>query len=168
MTRSDYIVLISAAQFLRMEAEEVGSMHGNWDTISDLESHAKGKPTMLRGDHSYWMREAQEVLKRASGVERPANGLSLAEVERLNMLIEECSEVIKCATKILRHGYESRHPASPVMTNRMELMKELGDVFAVSHIMIKGDDISETYVSEAAARGRSKKLKYTHHQGVDA
>jgi hypothetical protein len=38
------------------------------------------------------------------------NGLTPAEAERLALLAEECGEVIQAIGKVLRHGYESRHP----------------------------------------------------------
>ena len=64
------------------------------------------------------------------------NGLSPAEAERLAMLAEECGEVIHIVGKILRHGYDSYHPADPTVTNRDLLGRELTDLLAGN-----GDDV---------------------------
>ena len=40
------------------------------------------------------------------------NELSPAQAERLAYLLEECAEVIKAGTKILRHGYASYDPTN--------------------------------------------------------
>lgn len=69
------------------------------------------------------------------------NGLSDLERERLSYIIEECSEVIKAATKILRHGYLSRNPdLSNSPTNQEALQLEIGDLrYAVSLLEANGD-----------------------------
>lgn len=51
------------------------------------------------------------------------NQLTPAEAERLALLAEECGEVIQAIGKILRHGYESRHPDGGP-TNREALERE--------------------------------------------
>lgn len=51
------------------------------------------------------------------------------EVELLQMLAEECFEVIQAAMKTLRHGLESYHPEDRKQTpNWMLIEKELMDV----------------------------------------
>ena len=52
------------------------------------------------------------------------NGLTPAEAERLAMLAEECGEVIQMVGKILRHGYDSYHPADPNTTNKQLLGRD--------------------------------------------
>lgn len=66
--------------------------------------------------------------------------LTLAEAERLTLLIEECSEVIQAATKILRYGYQSHHPTGEY-DNREQLEIELGDVMAIADLMVVNEDI---------------------------
>ena len=80
------------------------------------------------------------------------NGLEAHQEERLVRLIEECSEVIKAATKTLRHGYESRNPTlRDSKTNRQDLAREINDLrYAISLIEASGDT------------GRTK--GYLHHQ----
>lgn len=52
--------------------------------------------------------------------------------ELLAVLIEECAEVTKEATKILRFGAGDRDPRDPALTNVEKLGRELGDLRAVS------------------------------------
>ena len=49
--------------------------------------------------------------------------------EALIILAEECAEVIKCVTKILRHGYRPTH-SNIRYDNVSDLEAELGDVRA--------------------------------------
>lgn len=83
-----------------------------------------------------------------------------AQAERLTMLAEECAEVIHAVTKILRHGYDSHHPARPGWDNRQQLEAEVGDLAAVLAGMRAAGDI-EIDVSAADWTG---KLTFTHHQ----
>jgi NTP pyrophosphatase (non-canonical NTP hydrolase) len=95
------------------------------------------------------------------------NKLTPAEDERLSILAEECSEVIKTVMKIKRHGYESVDPTGvEIGTNRDQLQTELGDVEAILDFMICKDDVSMMHIEEANA-AKTKKLlagKYLHHQ----
>jgi NTP pyrophosphatase (non-canonical NTP hydrolase) len=79
------------------------------------------------------------------------NILTSSEQERLELLIEECSEVIQAASKVLRHGYESANPLiddSP--TNRENLNKELGHVQLIVNRMIIKRDLNEPLMTQAA------------------
>lgn len=62
-----------------------------------------------------------------------------AEIERLEMLIEEAAEVIKETCKILRFGYDSYHPADPSTNNRELLENEITDLLAIIYMMSFGD-----------------------------
>jgi NTP pyrophosphatase (non-canonical NTP hydrolase) len=93
----------------------------------------------------------------------PFNGLTPKQSEMLDMLSEECGEVIQAIGKIKRHGYESRHPHDPVMTNRMQLMKELGDVFGLVTMLEEAEQLNPDYIHEAADRALVCKPKYMHH-----
>lgn len=66
------------------------------------------------------------------------NKLTPAEAERLAMLAEECGEVIQVIGKILRHGYDSFHPADPSVTNRDLLGRELTDLLTVAASLCRG------------------------------
>lgn len=90
------------------------------------------------------------------------NNLSPAQAERLAMLAEECGEVIQIVGKILRHGYDSHHPASPHVTNRELLGDELTDLMAVSASLSR-DKVPEGSLWDQD-RAWEKKLRYAHHQ----
>lgn len=92
------------------------------------------------------------------------NGLTPAEAERLAMLAEECGEVIQVIGKILRHGYESYHPADPLgLNNRGLLHSELTDLCAVLNAMDKASDV-EIPLKVMSDGAWIKKLRYAHHQ----
>lgn len=56
--------------------------------------------------------------------------MKLTRDELLILLIEECGEVIKAATKCLRFGYDVDH-GTGYGNNRDELAKEMGELTAV-------------------------------------
>lgn len=93
----------------------------------------------------------------------PFNGLTPRQAELLDLLAEECSEVIQIIMKIKRHGYDSRHPHDPVITNRDNLMKELGDVSAAVEFLKDSNELFNDYMSEAAERAKVVKPKWLHH-----
>ncbi len=94
------------------------------------------------------------------------NKLTPGELERLVILAEECNEVGQAVMKIVRHGWEERHPTKDrYVDNRDELEKELGDVQAAIQRMINALDIDPARVrAYRLAKLRSK--KYLHHQMV--
>lgn len=87
------------------------------------------------------------------------NKLSDAELERLAKLSEECSEVIKCVAKIIRHGYESYNPDNVYHKgNRIDLQYELIDVISVINMMTKAGDIQDVHHNSTPSG------KYLHYQ----
>ncbi len=95
---------------------------------------------------------------------KPFNQLTDAEAERLALLLEELGEIQQAIGKILRHGYESTHPAFPDgLTNRQHLQKELGDAAARAQLMVCAGDIDAEYVNECA-REKTAKHAFLHHQ----
>ena len=95
------------------------------------------------------------------------NGLRPDEAERLAMLAEECGEVVQVIGKILRHGYESKHPAHlDGPTNRDLLAKECADVMAVLKLMANAGDaaIINGLPGPMLKQAMERKLKYAHHQ----
>jgi len=92
-----------------------------------------------------------------------SNRLSPAEAERLALLLEECGEVQQVIGKILRHGYDSRHPDGGP-TNRGLLAAEIGDIHCAGTMLIEAGDVSEQAVRDAAAAKRRRIGKYLHHQ----
>lgn len=91
-----------------------------------------------------------------------------AELERLSILAEECSEVIQIVNKIIRHGYESYHPEDKDKTpNREHLERELGDLAFMVNFCAVNDDINQL----STARHRENKGKtiqqYLHYNTID-
>lgn len=101
-------------------------------------------------------------------MEENFNKLTPAETERLAWLIEECSEVVKAGSKILRHGYYSYDPSDPDHKgNRDDLQREVADVLKAIILMTLTEDISPTFLEEALMpmlESESIKVRYMHHQ----
>lgn len=96
--------------------------------------------------------------------------LTEAEQERLVILMEECSEVVKAGAKILRHGYESYNPMIPedeAETNREALARECGDLLHAMSRMQEAMDISASTIHKHALWKRDLIKKYLHHQGKE-
>ncbi|MSU91873.1 hypothetical protein GE300_20060 [Rhodobacteraceae bacterium 2CG4] len=87
--------------------------------------------------------------------------LTPAEAERLAMLIDAASDVIKIAAKTLMHGYESYHPTDSSITNRMLLSREVTDLCAMVELMDRDFDPT---VCQDTASVIERKLRYTNHQ----
>jgi len=92
------------------------------------------------------------------------NGLTPAEAERLALLLEELGEAQQAIGKILRHGYESRHPDGGP-TNREALQRELGDVYAAIDMLKDAGDTDPLAMSMAMTRKKERVHQYLHHQG---
>ncbi len=93
------------------------------------------------------------------------NKLTVSEAERLALLSEECGEVIQVIGKILRHGFESRHPNGGP-TNRETLERECGDLRHSMLLMIASGDLREEKIAESAVNKALNVVKYLHHQGT--
>ena len=94
--------------------------------------------------------------------------LSLTELERLAMLSEEASEVIKNINKIIRHGYSSYNPDGDIeKTNRVLLEEEIGDFLGIMDLMIDMRDVNEDTIEAARNAKLERSQKYMHYQGLD-
>lgn len=97
-----------------------------------------------------------------------SNGLTAAEQEALELLAEECSEVVKAAMKMLRHGKQpTDHSVEPPVAydNVADLLGEIQDVLASIYIC-RHVGLVETVgiINDGALRERlRKKLPYLHH-----
>lgn len=106
-------------------------------------------------------KEPQNI--RAAGLQ--FNNLTPKEHEALTILFEECSEVIQIIGKINRHGLESYHPKSGD-SNRVELIKEIGDVFAAVELVVREGIVIQHQI-DAARQDKISRYRqhpeYLHH-----
>jgi NTP pyrophosphatase (non-canonical NTP hydrolase) len=77
--------------------------------------------------------------------------------EVMDILQEECAEVIQAVSKISRFGLDNYKPGKP-KTNRQHLEEDLGDLMAMVHILQELDIVSWTNI-EAAQEAKFEKLK---------
>ena len=77
--------------------------------------------------------------------------------EVMNILSEECAEVIQAVSKINRFGMDNYKPGKP-KTNREHLEEELGDLMAMIDILQEMDVVSYANI-EKAAEAKHEKLK---------
>jgi NTP pyrophosphatase (non-canonical NTP hydrolase) len=89
--------------------------------------------------------------------------LSPPEIERLDLLVEECSEVIKAAQKIKRFGYWSTHGGSHPPNIDM-LMEELGDLLATITMMERGGEVSREQIEVARQNKLHRMRPYVRFQ----
>jgi NTP pyrophosphatase (non-canonical NTP hydrolase) len=77
--------------------------------------------------------------------------------EVMDILQEECAEVIQAVSKISRFGLDNVKPGKP-KTNREHLEEELGDLYAMINILQEMDIVSWSKI-EAASNTKIEKLK---------
>lgn len=96
-----------------------------------------------------------------------STGLTLAETERLALLLEEMGEAQQVIGKILRHGYESVNPDLPPPagdTNRANLERELGDVLVAIDMLLDNDDILQWRLDDRKRVKAHKVRQWLHYQ----
>ena len=77
--------------------------------------------------------------------------------EALDILQEECAEVIQAVSKISRFGLDNLKPGKP-KTNREHLEEELGDLIAMIDILTRNGIVDSANI-EMAATAKIEKLK---------
>jgi len=83
--------------------------------------------------------------------------MNAKETEVLDILQEECAEVIQAVSKIRRFGADNVKPGKP-KTNRDHLEEELGDMLAMIDIMLELDIVNIDNL-EIAKHAKIEKLK---------
>lgn len=78
--------------------------------------------------------------------------------EVMDILQEECAEVIQAASKVFRFGTESRWPTEESGTTLEELQMEVGQVLAMIDILTEQCVLSDTAIN-AARHYKKEKLK---------
>lgn len=79
------------------------------------------------------------------------------EHEIMNILSEECAEVIQAISKCHRFGMDNVKPGKP-KTNREHLEEEIGDLLAMVDILVEKGIIAQ-YHLEVAKAAKIEKLK---------
>lgn len=93
------------------------------------------------------------------------NRLNEPEMERLALLAEEMGESIHAICKVLRHGYESKHPLMPQgPSNRDQLEKEVAHVLVAARLMFDAGDIRRVACEAHEQAKREELHHYLHHQ----
>jgi NTP pyrophosphatase (non-canonical NTP hydrolase) len=80
--------------------------------------------------------------------------------EIMNILQEECAEVIQAISKINRFGLDNFKPGKP-KTNKEHLEEELGDVLAMVDLLIENSVVSKLKLDEATAAKKIKLQKWS-------
>lgn len=97
------------------------------------------------------------------------NGLTPAETERLAILMEEASEVVKVCAKILRHGwFPTDRSVSPVVAydNRHDLELEMGDYAQAQEQLVTSGDVSADAIVDAQIAKGNIAWRRLHHQSA--
>jgi len=86
--------------------------------------------------------------------------MNIKTKEILNILQEECAEVIQAVSKCDRFGIDNFKPGKP-KTNREHLAEELGDLQAMIDLCIKFDLVGSEQISIAADNKIAKLKKWS-------
>ena len=92
--------------------------------------------------------------------------MNSSDKEVMDILQEECAEVIQAVSKISRFGIDNLKPGKP-KTNREHLEEELGDMLAMIDIMLANNVVNRANL-ETAKRAKIEKLKkWSNIQNLD-
>jgi NTP pyrophosphatase (non-canonical NTP hydrolase) len=83
------------------------------------------------------------------------------EKEILNILSEECAEVIQCISKIHRFGWDSENPTKPGYNNKDHLTEELGDLLCMIDIISAKANINQSTLHQHIVNKVGKLRKYS-------
>jgi NTP pyrophosphatase (non-canonical NTP hydrolase) len=81
--------------------------------------------------------------------------------EVMDILQEECAEVIQAVSKISRFGIDNFKPGKP-KTNREHLEEEVGDMLAMVDIMIEQGIVTQDNLNIAKAAKIEKLKKWSN------
>ena len=81
-------------------------------------------------------------------------------IETLVIAQEECAEVIKEISKVIRFGLDNKHP-NESETNRDKLTQEIGDLLCMIDLMIEKDIIDIEIVHTCKILKREKLKRWS-------
>jgi NTP pyrophosphatase (non-canonical NTP hydrolase) len=85
------------------------------------------------------------------------------DYEALDLLQEECAEVIQTVSKIRRFGLDSYHPEDTSKRTNIQLLEdEIGDTLLIIEILIENGVIDEDAIASRIESKRAKLMKYTN------
>ena len=87
--------------------------------------------------------------------------------EALDILQEECAEVIVAVSKISRFGLDNYKPNKP-LTNRQHLAEEIGDLQCMIELMYELDIVNPNKVKQYAEAKREKLKKWSNIFSIEA
>jgi hypothetical protein len=87
--------------------------------------------------------------------------------EALDILQEECAEVIVAVSKISRFGLDNYKPNKP-LTNRQHLAEELGDLQCMIELMYELNIVDPVEVKQYAEAKREKLKKWSNIFSTEA
>lgn len=81
-------------------------------------------------------------------------------------LAEECAEVQQAISKTLRFGKNCYNPATPQITNELEVLTEYHQLIAVMEMLVDSGVLSQLSDKDIAKIKADKKCKVEHHQAI--
>lgn len=85
------------------------------------------------------------------------------QAEILEILAEECGELVQACMNILRHGFDSFHPDDPDTDNRELLWGEMADVMSMINAIIHLGYTVNVYETDVV-NTLKKKVEWMRHQ----
>jgi hypothetical protein len=83
--------------------------------------------------------------------------------ECLDLLQEECAEIIQIVSKIRRFGLYSYHPDDPNRTTNLDLLNnEVGDFLCIKEILCNEMILEDHYIQEHMKRKFEKLRKFSN------
>lgn len=81
-------------------------------------------------------------------------------------LSEECAEVQQAVSKVLRFGRDNYNPATPQVTNELEVLTEYYQLVAVMEMLIESGVLKQLCDYEITKIKASKKYNVKLHQSI--
>ena len=91
------------------------------------------------------------------------NKLTPAQIERLSILAEECGETVQAAMKVIRRGYNRKHPRKPGPNNRAHLEYEIGNILNAIDMMVTAGDVRQSKINASLESKRERVKQYLYH-----